>query len=157
MPDESLKPSDHILILEGPLRGGTGTVIAVEDEGRLIRAFVEKENQLTPPVDLRPDQIKKIHYGFWQMGWFDRTLIVLAGVAGIWLKATHSLTALAVFIACVIVAIGRICWFSYQARQLKSCPQCGGRLDRDTWSKCDGCGWRRPMPTFITDGHVSKT
>jgi hypothetical protein len=135
------------VVRDGPLKGEMVSIISVE--GDRVRAIVSGNDHVTPPIYIARSQLKKIPSAFWLLPRWTQACYVIITVSFLGFLVTYSLLALTVALISIAGCFMHFVRCGIIGRRLKTCPMCNNRLDLDTWSCCEACGWERPHPTFL--------
>jgi hypothetical protein len=143
---DKIDPDAHYRVTDGPLKNGYVTILSVEEDGKRVRALVSNKDWVTPPIWLETSALKRMGLNWSPVSRWPSIGAVALVLLLLVYAATKSPVALAA--AGILFIVGAIAFIRAitLSRRVKSCPICGTRLDRETWSHCDKCRWDRPMP-----------
>lgn len=135
------------VIRDGPLKGASVSIISVEDDH--VRAIVSRDDWVTPPIYVSRSQLKKIPSAFWLLPRSAQACTIILTISSIGFLVTYSPVALVVATISFGGCLAHFIRCGILGRRIKTCPVCFTQLDLDTWSHCDACGWKRPLPSFL--------
>lgn len=136
-----------VMVLHGPYRGCFGTVVNQNGDGKSVAVILRVNWQLTPPVYVDSQAIRPVSSGVWIFPWpFKLTFVAMIAAWLIWGIERGPYSLAAALTITVIAWISPLIWLRRKVAADSVCPKCENALDGTTLSRCESCGWTRPMP-----------